>query len=545
VIGIRNLSTRSRITLLVVLAAVPALAMSVYDAADQRTTSERDAREELARTVRLAAREQEQVIEGVRLMLATSAQFLPALQHDQSRCNAFFADLLSHNPGRYHAAGLFDQEDKLRCDSQPWKGTVSGSGRSYVQMAKRTGQFAIGEYQVGNVTKLAGINFGYPVTNPDGKINAVAFVALDVATFNRMAAATPLPSESVLTVIDRNGTIIARHPYEGARIGQPLRPPSLRQTVVSGSSGLFQAKDNAGVERLFAYDSVGRNSDGSVAIYVTVSRPLSAVFAEANTELVRDIVGLIVATILLIVGTWYGAEVFVLRSLKKLLDTAKRVRAGDLEARTDFESGGDEINRLGLEFDGMAEALQQRDVELKQALQDLEERSITDALTGLYNRRYLQDVLPRALLMAKRRTTTLAFIMIDIDHFKRVNDAFGHEAGDVVLKEVGMLLQSSIRRTDTAFRYGGEEFAIVLPDASFEGARKKAEDIREAVKRCNLIYRGRPLGRITASFGVAMFPDNGSDAGDLMRAADKALYEAKGAGRDRVVTGEKIATTPK
>ena len=544
-IGIRNLSTRSRITLLVVLAAVPALAMSVYDAADQRTTSERDAREELARTVRLAAREQEQVIEGVRLMLATSAQFLPALQHDQSRCNAFFADLLSHNPGRYHAAGLFDQEDKLRCDSQPWKGTVSGSGRSYVQMAKRTGQFAIGEYQVGNVTKLAGINFGYPVTNPDGKINAVAFVALDVATFNRMAAATPLPSESVLTVIDRNGTIIARHPYEGARIGQPLRPPSLRQTVVSGSSGLFQAKDNAGVERLFAYDSVGRNSDGSVAIYVTVSRPLSAVFAEANTELVRDIVGLIVATILLIVGTWYGAEVFVLRSLKKLLDTAKRVRAGDLEARTDFESGGDEINRLGLEFDGMAEALQQRDVELKQALQDLEERSITDALTGLYNRRYLQDVLPRALLMAKRRTTTLAFIMIDIDHFKRVNDAFGHEAGDVVLKEVGMLLQSSIRRTDTAFRYGGEEFAIVLPDASFEGARKKAEDIREAVKRCNLIYRGRPLGRITASFGVAMFPDNGSDAGDLMRAADKALYEAKGAGRDRVVTGEKIATTPK
>ena len=537
-IGIRNLSTRSRITLLVVLAAMPALALSVYDATDQRATSERDAREELARTVKLAAREQEQVIEGVRLMLATAGQFLPALQHDQLRCNAFFADLLSHNPGRYHAAGLFDAEDKLRCDSQPWKGTVSGSGRRYVQMARKTGQFAIGEYQVGNVTKLAGINFGYPLPGAGGRIGAVAFVALDVANFNRMAAATPLPSESVLTVVDRNGTILARHPYEGARIGQPLRPSSFLQTVVSGNSGLFQAKDNKGVGRLFAYDSIGRNPDGSVALYVTVSRPLSAVFADANAELARDIVGLAAATVLLILGAWYGAEVFVLRSLKKILETARRVRTGDLQARTEFEPGGGEINLIGLEIDDMARALQRRDAELKQALRNLEQKSITDVLTGLYNRRYLQEVLSRELSLAKRRVSTLAFIMIDIDHFKRINDTLGHEAGDLVLREIGALLKSSIRGTDLAFRYGGEEFAVVLPDASIDGARKKAEDIREAIKRRDLAYRDKSMGRVTASFGVAIFPNHGKDADELMRAADRALYEAKGAGRDCVMVGE-------
>jgi diguanylate cyclase (GGDEF)-like protein len=125
--------------------------------------------------------------------------------------------------------------------------------------------------------------------------------------------------------------------------------------------------------------------------------------------------------------------------------------------------------------------------------------------------------------------------MMDLDYFKRINDRFGHEAGDVVLKEIAALLKSQIRGSDIASRFGGEEFALVLPDATLEAVQRRAEGIRAAIHRLKLEYRGQPLGKITASFGVALAPDHAGDPESLLRASDRALYDAKAAGRDRVV----------
>jgi diguanylate cyclase (GGDEF)-like protein len=173
--------------------------------------------------------------------------------------------------------------------------------------------------------------------------------------------------------------------------------------------------------------------------------------------------------------------------------------------------------------------------ELGKALRDLQEQAITDPLTSLLNRRYLREFLPREVIRAARKGASLAVIMIDLDYFKRVNDAFGHEAGDLVLMEVAALLKTHIRGSDIACRYGGEEFALILADTTLENAQRRAEDIRAAIKRLDLKYRDRPLGKITASLGVALFPDQAKSADSLMRASDDALYQAKGAGRDRVV----------
>jgi diguanylate cyclase (GGDEF)-like protein len=175
-------------------------------------------------------------------------------------------------------------------------------------------------------------------------------------------------------------------------------------------------------------------------------------------------------------------------------------------------------------------------------LQDLQEQAITDPLTGLLNRRYLREYLPRELTRVRRNGASLAVIMIDIDYFKRINDTFGHEAGDLVLRELGALLRSHIRASDLACRFGGEEFALVLPDASLEGAMQKAEAIRASVRGLDLKYRDQPLGPIAASFGVALFPLHADKPDSLLRAADEALYSAKGGGRDRVVVSETAAT---
>ena len=166
---------------------------------------------------------------------------------------------------------------------------------------------------------------------------------------------------------------------------------------------------------------------------------------------------------------------------------------------------------------------------LNGALRELREQAITDSLTGLYNRRFLEDYLLRELARAGRSHVPVAVIMLDLDYFKRVNDEHGHAAGDTVLEAIGSSLKRYVRASDVACRYGGEEFMLVLPETTLRAAQRKAESIRVDIERARDALFG-----VTASFGVAMFPDHGADAGALMRAADSALYEAKQAGRNRV-----------
>jgi len=290
---------------------------------------------------------------------------------------------------------------------------------------------------------------------------------------------------------------------------------------------------------------VTQNPDGAFPLRVLVTVPLRRVFAEANRALVRDLLGISLATLFLLVGVWYGTEWFVLRNVRALLRAADRVRGGDLNARTGVRYGGEELSQLAQAFDDMALALQQRE-------QKLHEQAISDPLTGLYNRRYLSEFLPRELARSRRSAAPLAVMLIDLDHFKRVNDSFGHEAGDIVLKAIAALLKGKVRGSDIACRYGGEEFALILPDTGLDAALRRAEDIRLAIARLALGHAGTPLGKITTSFlghagtplgkittslGIALFPDHGEDTDALLRTADVALYAAKGAGRDRVVVG--------
>jgi diguanylate cyclase (GGDEF)-like protein/PAS domain S-box-containing protein len=161
-------------------------------------------------------------------------------------------------------------------------------------------------------------------------------------------------------------------------------------------------------------------------------------------------------------------------------------------------------------------------------------QSICDPLTGLFNRRYMEESLEREFSRANRNKTSVAIVMVDLDHFKRFNDTFGHQAGDALLRALGDLLKRNTRSQDIACRYGGEEFALVLTDSTLDGAFKRAEILRQQVKQLSVEYDGHLLGAISVSMGVALFPEHGSTMGDVLRASDQALYSAKREGRDRV-----------
>ena len=168
-------------------------------------------------------------------------------------------------------------------------------------------------------------------------------------------------------------------------------------------------------------------------------------------------------------------------------------------------------------------------------LQDtLRTRAVRDALTGLYNRRYMEEALSRELLRGARGQRQVGVMMIDVDHFKRFNDTYGHAAGDALLQQFARLMQNVVREEDVVCRYGGEEFFVVLPEVSADELRATAESLLEAARHLRVHLEGEPLGAITVSAGIAMSSERGTTVASLIAAADRALYNAKFAGRDRV-----------
>ncbi|MEX0716115.1 MAG: GGDEF domain-containing protein [Planctomycetaceae bacterium] len=264
------------------------------------------------------------------------------------------------------------------------------------------------------------------------------------------------------------------------------------------------------------FDPLVRAGDSVPLTYVAVSVLLCGILLSARTTAVVagvQIVGLCLLPALVPETArinWPSFIVFVL-FVSVLSVVANVVRRKDLE-----------------QIDRQTDRLTERHAQLR-------EQSVRDPLTGLFNRRYLEEVLEQEARRAARQQAPLGVIMLDIDRFKQFNDTHGHAAGDELLREVGQLLREHLRQTDIACRFGGEEFTLILPGASLDVLRRRAERIRSAAEGIRLKFEGRTLAGVTLSLGIAEFPRHGSTGEAVLRAGDAALYQAKREGRDRVV----------
>jgi diguanylate cyclase (GGDEF)-like protein len=270
---------------------------------------------------------------------------------------------------------------------------------------------------------------------------------------------------------------------------------------------------------------------------------LSADAAYAQVRRFRNVTLLAVSALLFGVGLIaYRLGVLIVRPLERLTKGAAEVAEGDLAV--DLPAAKGEVGDLTAVFNHMVGRLRQGRQELdamneklRRQNEDLERLSTSDALTGLYNRRYLTQRLSEELVRSYRHKGAFSVLMADVDEFKKYNDAFGHPAGDEVLKKVAGILLNATRSMDCTARYGGEEFAVLLTGTSADVANEVAERIRARVETQE--FAGR---KITLSIGIAEFPTNGETADEVISSADEALYSAKRSGRNRVVrAGEKDA----
>ena len=272
--------------------------------------------------------------------------------------------------------------------------------------------------------------------------------------------------------------------------------------------------------------------------------------AKAYAQIVRlrNVTLVLVVGLLLFIGLGaYLLGLTLVRPLDRLTEGASKVAAGDLEVDLPVLSRS-EVGYLTEVFNDMVARLRQGREEraainktLRKKNKELHELSITDSLTGLYNRKHLMETLDKEVARSKRHKHDFAVLVIDIDDFKEYNDTYGHLAGDEVLSRLATVLEESVRSCDYVARYGGEEFILVLPEIGPEDGMKAAERIRKKVVRGNFAGDGETI-QITVSVGVASYPKDGDDPQSIIRHADSALYKAKESGRNRVVLAGK---TPK
>lgn len=262
---------------------------------------------------------------------------------------------------------------------------------------------------------------------------------------------------------------------------------------------------------------------------VVAEIPSNAAFGQVRRF--RNVALLVIAGLLLVAAVGaYRFGVIIVRPLDRLTKGAAEVAAGDLAV--DLPSGGGgEVGYLTTVFNHMVSRL-------RQSREELERLSLTDGLTGLSNHRALMQRLNEEALRSRRTRRHFAVLMADVDHFKKYNDAFGHPAGDEVLKKVSVILQHLARETDCVARYGGEEFCLMLPETPVQGAATLAERLRARVEAADFGEQ-----QITLSIGVASLPLHGDTPEAVIAAADEALYEAKRKGRNRVMQARKAKKT--
>ena len=408
----------------------------------------------------------------------------------------------------------------------------------------RAGEAAIGSPHWDEALRAGTLVVSQPILGADERLLGALAAKLNFHVIVESLASDSGPDLSDFYLVTRSGAVVAgTHPVPvTSGPTKAALPPDLASRLFAQESAASEYSSPRGVAVVGTLKTVPGLSLGVVA-----EKERRLAYAEIY-RLRRTTIWLVGGLLLGVGSLAYLLGLTIVRPLDRLIVGAAKVATGSLDVDLPVSSRG-ELGYMTEVFNHMVEQLRLGRQELGEANQTLRERnqelqelSVTDSLTGLFNRKHMWETLARELEGYKRHQRPLAVLMIDIDHFKRYNDTHGHLAGDEVLKRMAEIFRSSLRVSDYAARYGGEEFLMVLPDTDSTMANQAAERLRGLVAAENLASAGP--AKITVSIGVASTSGHEEEPESLVRNADTALYRAKKAGRNRAFVFEAGSTGP-
>lgn len=474
-----GVALRRRLVVLLAITVLPFVAFSVFKAQDINDSFRAEYQQGNLALARSVAFSIDDYVLSTGELLEAIARSKASTSGDTEALSAWFADIL---PDYGHYANLIyvDNDGVIQAAGKQSKdatGPIDVSDTAYYKRSMATTGIALGDFMYGKISGAPVVHVCYPVFDRDGERRGFVAAAMHLTRVQDRLMREKTPEHTTITVMDRAGTVLARNRDAEEWVGTNVYKELRVGDMVARREGEGEATLKDGTQLICAFTEAAA-APWFVRVGVEAEFIGSLVAADVAAHYAVFLPLLLVA----IAGwLWIGRDVDLLH-------------------------------------------------------RKTEELSLVDALTGLSNSRSLREDLELSIQHAQRSGESLCFAMLDVDDFKQYNDRFGHVAGDEALQAAAHALEGAIRVADRAYRYGGEEFCILMPGTSAEGVAAVTERVRTAVSAVALHHGAQAEpATLSISIGVAAFPDDAQSAGEIMICADAALYQAKRAGKNRVV----------
>lgn len=357
-----SIGLRTRLLLLALVAVMPAFGLLAYTAVGQRQQAMEHAKKDALNLVRMATQEQRRLIADTRERLIRLSQ-QPAIRQPGTACRRAVVEF-QRSQTYFANVGVATLDGDIFCSARPLRAPVNIGDRRYFRHAAMSLDFSIGDYQVGRITGVSTINFGYPVSGSGGNLHAVAFAALDLSWLKRLISGIELPASAVIVVADGRGTVLAQYAErEEAVANFETNAPPLKAVLAGESAGTIALAGPGGASWLYAMAPLHEEAGGNIDVVVGI--PTDIAFADMRRGFARSLASLSLVTLLVLLAAWVGSDVFVLRRVRALTAASSRLAQGDLQARSGLPHGADDLGRLAGTFDRMATALQRTNRALK------------------------------------------------------------------------------------------------------------------------------------------------------------------------------------
>jgi diguanylate cyclase (GGDEF)-like protein len=530
------LGIRARLALLAVILVAPLMLERARSLESARTKQIAQATEEFANLTKHSADTQREVISSVETMLK-SAAYIRASGGVARSCEILRASLPTNLP--WIRAIMFVSKDGLvQCATMNILVGLQLGDREYFRKAQASGDFVFSDYLSAKSNNRPIMMAAYPVSAINLEEDAVVVAGINIDWMSKiMSNLGGRPGISAL-LVDSSGTVMAAPADQSSMIGRSLDSVPLLASIADkalGSetpTGSISFTGSDGSKRTVSFARIP-GTQSRLIVSIDEAKVTGAIDRDIRTAYLQ--LGFVCLFVLL--GALIGAEKLIINPIEVMTGMARRFGEGDASARVARSRLPSEFVPLARAFNAMAAQLSQRERELVATNDRLTVMASIDMLSGLANRRGFQSRLDFEWMRAQQYNSELSLLMIDVDHFKLYNDTYGHPEGDACLSRIGETLAGIAADTmGFAGRYGGEEFCLLLPNTGAIRALEIGEMVRAAVVDLGVPHATSSHRTVTVSVGVAAtLPSDTQRPGDLIEAADAALYAAKHRGRNTVV----------